>query len=126
MLHDAKSTAESGDADPPTFAEPALPGIQDSEPPNPPSGSDTGSNGLGNTESGGSIPGAWLEWSEAEGEEQESRSEKCRAMGEQRGVVQTLGQPAAGWTKAGGLPGGGKIPLSENTKAVWARQDRAK
>ena len=34
--------------------------------------------------------------------------------------------PAAGWTKAESLLGGGKLPLSENTRAVWARQDRAK
>ena len=40
-------------------------------------------------------------------------------------MVQTLGQPVAGWTKAKSLLGGGKVPLSENTKAVWAWQDRA-
>ena len=41
-------------------------------------------------------------------------------------MVQVLGQPATGWTKAESLLGGGKAPLSENTKAVWSRQDRAK
>ena len=41
-------------------------------------------------------------------------------------MVQVLGQPAAGRTKAESLLGGGKVPLSENTKAVWAWQDRAK
>ena len=62
------------------LVEPALPGIKDGELPHPPSGDDTGSNGLGNTGSGGCMPGTWLEWSEAEGEEQGSRSEECRAM----------------------------------------------
>ena len=44
----------------------------------------------------------------------------------QRRLVQTLWQPAAGWTKVGILLGGGKVPQSENTKAVCARQDKAK
>ena len=72
------------------------------------------------------MPGAWLEWSEAEDEEQESGSERCRATEVQRRVVQTLGPSAAGWTKAGILLGGGKVPLSVNTKAVWDRRDKAK
>ena len=70
--------------------------------------------------------GAWSEWSEAEDEEQESEGEECRAIEEQEGVVQTLGQPAAGRTKAESLLGGGKVSLCENTGVVWARQDRAK
>ena len=61
------------------LVEPALPGIQDGEPRHPPSGDDTGSNSLGNTGSGGGMPGTWLEWSEAEDEEQGSGSEECRA-----------------------------------------------
>ena len=47
------------------------------------------------------------------------------ATEEPKRVVQTLGQPAAGWAKAESMLGGGKVPLSENTKAVWTRQDRA-
>ena len=62
------------------------------------------------------MPGAWPKWSEAEDEEQESGSGKCRATEEQRRVVLTLGQPAAGWAKAGSFLGGGKVPLSKNTK----------
>ena len=77
------------------FVEPALPRIQDSEPPYPPSGGDTVCNGLINTGNGGGMPGAWPEWSETEDEEQESGSEKFRAT-EQRRVVQTVGQPADG------------------------------
>ena len=63
------------------------------------------------------MPGAWPEWSEAEGEEERRATEK---------VVQILGQPAAGWTKAEILLDSGKVPLSENTKVVWAWQDREK
>ena len=40
--------------------------------------------------------GAWPEWGEEEQKEK---------------VVQALGQPAAGWTKAESLLGGGKVPL---------------
>ena len=109
------------------FVEPALPGIKDSEPPHPPSGADIGNSGLGNTGGGVGMPGAWLEWSEAEDEEQGSGSERCRATEVQRRVVQTLGPPAAGWTKAGSLLGGGKVPLSGNTKLFGpgrAKQNR--
>ena len=49
------------------------------------------------------MPGAWPERSEAKGESE---------------LMQVLGQPAAGWTKAESLLGGGKVPLSEDTKAV--------
>ena len=79
-------STESRDAEPPTFAEPAIPEIQDSEPLalHPPSDSDS------NTESDGGMPVTWPEWSEAEGEEQEqeSESEECTATEK---VVQTLG-----------------------------------
>ena len=64
------------------------------------------------------MPGAWPEWSETEDEEQENGSEKFRATEEQRRVAQTVGQPAAGWTKVGSLLGSGMVRLSENTKAV--------
>ena len=60
------------------------------------------------------MPDAWPEWSEAEDEEQESESEEFRATEK---VVQVLGQPAR-WTKAESLLGSGKVPPSENTKAV--------
>ena len=69
------------------------------------------------------MPGVWPEWSEAEDEEQESENEECRATEK---VVQVLGQLVARWTKAESLLGSGKVLLSENTKAVWAREDRAK
>ena len=97
------------------FFEPDFPRTQDSEPLHQPSGGDTGSSNAGG---GGGMPDAWLEWSEAEDEGQESRSEKFRATEEWRWVVQILGQLAAGWAKAGSLLGGGKVPLSENTEAV--------
>ena len=93
---------------------PSRPFIQDSEPLHLPSNSDS---------SDGGMPGAWPEWSAPEGEEQESEGEECRAMEK---VVQILGQLVAGWTKAESLLGSGKVPLSENTLVVWARQDRAK
>ena len=67
------------------------------------------------------MPDTWPEWSEAKDEEQESESEGCRATEEQERVVQTPGQPAAGWTKVESLLGGDKVPLSENIEAVWAR-----
>lgn len=82
------------------------------------------------TPSEGGTQGAWPERSEAEDEEQERDSEECSAMEEQEKVVQMIvGQPAAGWTKAESLIGSGskkaQVPLSENTKAVRARQGRA-
>ena len=40
--------------------------------------------------------------------------------------MQVLGRLVARWTKAESLLGSGKVLLSENTKAVWAREDRAK
>ena len=112
-------STESRDSEPPTFAEPAISEIQYSEPLALHSPSDSDSN----TGSDGGMPGAWPEWSEAEDEEQESESEECRATEK---VVQTLWHPAAEWMKAESLLGSDKVPLSENTKAVWARRDRGK
>ena len=66
----------------------------------------------------GGMPGVWPEWSEVEDELQESETEEEQ-------VAQIIGQPAAGWTETESLLGGGRI-LSENTRAIWARQDRAK
>ena len=40
--------------------------------------------------------------------------------------MQVLGRLVARWTKAESLLGSGKVLLSENTKAVWAREERAK
>ena len=70
-------STESRDAEPPTFAEPAIPEIQDSEPLALHSPSDSDSN----TGSDGGMPGTWPKWIEAEDEEQEqdSESEECRA-----------------------------------------------
>ena len=81
-------STESRDAESPTFAEPAIPEIQDSEPLALHSPSDSDSN----TGSDGGMPGTWPELSEAEDEQQEQRGngEECRAT---ETVVRTLGQP---------------------------------
>ena len=66
--------------------------------------------------------GAWPELTKAEGEEQESETEEYEAIEKQQKVVQTIGRPS---TKAESLLGNGRI-LTENSKAVWAWQNRAK
>ena len=65
-------STQSRDAEPPTFVEPAILEIQDSEPLalHPPN--DSGSN----TGSDGGMPDAWPEW-EADDEEQEQESKSA-------------------------------------------------
>ena len=66
------------------------------------------------------MPGAW---SEEEDGYQGSETEECEATEVQQKVVQMIGQPAAGRTKAESSlsTSSDRRSQSENPKAVWAR-----
>ena len=104
---------ESGDAEPPIFAEPALPEYKIAS---------------------RRIHQAAVTLGVAvvcqvlglNGVKQRMESREARVMQSYGGAREGGADTVVGWTKAKRFLGGGKVPLSENTKAVWARQDKAK